>query len=34
MTPAIVVYESILGNTEEVARAVAEGLGAEPSRSP
>jgi flavodoxin len=28
MTRAIVVYESILGNTQDVARAVADGLGA------
>jgi Flavodoxin len=27
MTSALVVYESILGNTQAVARAVAEGLG-------
>lgn len=27
MSGVLVVYESILGNTEEVARAVAEGLG-------
>lgn len=27
MTGVLVVYESILGNTQEVARAIAEGLG-------
>jgi flavodoxin len=27
MGAALIVYESILGNTEEIARAVAEGLG-------
>ncbi|HEY7720412.1 MAG TPA: flavodoxin domain-containing protein [Pedococcus sp.] len=27
MSPALIVYESILGNTEEIARAVADGLG-------
>ena len=27
MAPALIVFESILGNTEQVARAVAEGLG-------
>ncbi len=28
MTAALVVYESILGNTELIARAIAEGLAA------
>ena len=27
MAPALIVFESVLGNTEQIARAVAEGLG-------